>query len=135
MDNKQEEIERLISAENEEIAKINDDIDKIKLKITEYETLTEELKSTDDKTNTEEKISISNLLNEIKEIMPEEVQLESIQKITDRNIEIVVTSDNYDKLRYFTVKMKLGDILNNATSSSEENNDNLITVKIEGELP
>ena len=67
--------------------------------------------------------------------MPEEVQLESIQKTTDRNIEIVVKSDNYDKLRYFTVKMKLGDILNNATSSSEENNDNLITVKIEGELP
>ncbi len=135
MDNKQEEIERLISAENEEIAKINDDIDKINLKITEYETLTEKLKSTDDKTNTEEKISISNLLNEIKDIMPEEVQLESIQKTTDRNIEIVVKSDNYDKLRYFTVKMKLGDILNNATSSSEENNDNLITVKIEGELP
>ena len=137
MDKKQEEIESLISAENGEIAKINDDIDKINLKITEYETLTEKLKSTSDKTSDteEENKSISNLLNEIKDIMPEEVQLESIQKTTDRNIEIVVKSDNYDKLRYFTVKMKLGDILYNVSSSHEEKNENSTTIILEGELP
>ena len=137
MEKEQEKIAELISAESGEIEKIKEDTDALNLKTTEYETLTESLKAINDKiSNIEErKNSIPNLLNQITYIVPEGVQLTSIKNTTDRNIEIIARSDNYDQLGYFIAKIKLEGILNNTTSSSGEKNEGLVTVKIEGELP
>ena len=64
------------------------------------------------------------------------VQLISIKNTTNRHIQIVAQSTNYDKLLgYFLAKIKVGQILNNAISSSGVKNGDTVTITIEGDLP
>ena len=68
-------------------------------------------------------------------IIPEGVQLTSIQNTTGKKMSIVAQSSDYDQLGYFIAKIKVGGILNNAVSSSSQKSGGIITVTIEGELP
>lgn len=137
MDKKQKEVEELIATENTEINKINANINSLNAKNTKYNSLTEELKTINDKISNiaEMKNSIPNLLNQIMYIIPEGVQLTSIQNTTGKKMSIVAQSSDYDQLGYFIAKIKVGGILNNAVSSSSQKSGGIITVTIEGELP
>lgn len=137
MDKKQKEIEGMISSEQHEISKIDTDTTSLNTKNTKYKALTEELKAINDKISNiaEMKNSIPNLLNQIMYIIPEEVQLTSIQNTENKHIKIVATSSNYDQLGYFIAKLKVTGYLNNVVSSRSQKNGDIVTVTIEGELP
>lgn len=137
MENKQSEVEKLITAENAEISKMNSDINGLNSKNTKYVSLTEELKTINDKISNiaEMKNSIPNLLNQIMFIIPERVQLTSIENTTNKKITIAAQADDYDQLGYFIAKIKVEEILKNVVSSSGQKSGNIVTVTIEGELP
>ena len=67
--------------------------------------------------------------------MPEEVQITSIQNTTDTNIEIQAQSRSYAQLGYLTTNLKVSGVLNNVISTAGQQNNNIITIKIEGDLP
>ena len=137
MDKKQKEVEIMISSEQQEIAKIDTDTTSLNSKNTKYKALTDELKAINDKISNiaEMKNSIPNLLNQIMYIIPEEVQLTSIQNTENKHIKIVATSSNYDQLGYFIAKLKVTGYLNDVVSSRSQKTGDIVTVTIEGELP
>lgn len=137
MDKKQKEIEGMIASEQQEISKIDTDTKSLDAKNTKYNALTDELKAINDKISNiaEMKNSIPNLLNQIMYIIPEEVQLTSIQNTENKHIKIVATSSNYDQLGYFIAKLKVTGYLNDVVSSRSQKTGDTVTVTIEGELP
>ena len=106
-------------------------------KNTKYTALTEELKAVNDKISNiaEMKNSIPNLLNQIMYIIPEGVQLTSIQNTTGKKMSIIAQANDYDQLGYFIAKIKVDGILKNAISSSSQKSGDVVIVTIEGELP
>ena len=137
MDKKSQEIDGLIASENAEIGKINSNINSLNSKNTKYTALTEELKAVNDKISNiaEMKNSIPNLLNQIMYIIPEGVQLTSIQNTTGKKMSIIAQANDYDQLGYFIAKIKVDGILKNAVSSSSQKSGDVVIVTIEGELP
>ena len=137
MDKKSQEIDGLIASENAEIEKINSNINSLNSKNTKYTALTEELKAVNDKISNiaEMKNSIPNLLNQIMYIIPEGVQLTSIQNTTGKKMSIIAQANDYDQLGYFIAKIKVDVILKNAISSSSQKSGDVVIVTIEGELP
>ena len=137
MDKKEKNIEELIAKENVEIGKINSNINSLNSKNTKYNALTQELKAINDKISniTEMRNSIPNLLNQIMHIIPEGVQLTSIQNTTSKKMLIVAQANDYDQLGYFIAKIKVEGILNNVVSSSSQKSGDVVSVSIEGDLP
>lgn len=137
MDKKQKDVEKQIASENAEISKINSNINSLNAKNTKYNALTAELKVINDKISNiaEMKNTIPNLLNQIMYIIPETVQLTTIQNTTGKKVTIVAQADDYDQLGYFIAKIKVDGILKDAISSSGQKNGNIVSVTIEGELP
>ena len=137
MNKKQTEIEGLISTQNAEIDKVNKDTNSLNSKNTKYKSLIEELNAINNKISDIAacRNSIPNLLNQIMYGIPDNVQLISIKNTTNRHIQIVAQSTNYDALGYFLAKIKVGQILNNAISSSGVKNGDTVTITIEGDLP
>ena len=137
MEKKSQDVDTLIASENSEIAKINTNINSLNAKNTKYLSLKEELKSINDKISNiaEMKNSIPNLLNQIMYIIPEGVQLTSIQNTTGKKIAIIAQASDYDQLGYFIAKIKVDGILENVVSSSSQKSGDVVTVTIEGELP
>lgn len=134
---KQNEVETLIASENSEISKISSNINSLNEKNTGYTNLTEKLKTINDKISniTNMRNSIPNLLNQIMYVIPEGVQLTSIQNTTGKKISIIAQANDYDQLGYFIAKIKTTEILNNTVSSSSQKSGDIVTVTIEGELP
>ena len=137
IDKKNSEVESLISAENAQVSKMNSNITSLNSKNTKYTALTEELKAINNKISNiaEMKNSIPNLLNQIMYIIPEGVQLTSIENTTEKKMSIVAQANDYDQLGYFIAKIKLDGILKDAVSSSSQKSGDIVTVTIEGELP
>ena len=63
------------------------------------------------------------------------VQLTSIQNTTDTHIVIQAQSESYAQLGYLIASIKLEPILTNVISTSGVKANNMITMKIEGDLP
>ena len=68
-------------------------------------------------------------------IIPEGVQLTSIQNTSGRNIKIEAKAADYDQLGYFLSKIKLESILKEVSSSNNQKTNGYISITIEGELP
>lgn len=68
-------------------------------------------------------------------IIPENVQITSIQNTTDKHIEINAQSNKYEQLGYLKAKIKADNILTNVISTAGQKENNVVTVKIEGDLP
>ena len=79
--------------------------------------------------------SIPNLLNSIMYIIPENVQITSIQNTTGTHIVIEAQSNKYEQLGMFKAKLDTGMYLTNVISTSGQQSNNIIKVKIEGDLP
>lgn len=134
---KQQEVQNRISEINQQISLANADDTKIKAKKNEYTTMIQNLENINDKINDRLKArnAIPILLNQIMSIIPENVQITSIQNTSEKHIEIIAQSDMYDQLGYFIGEIKSGDILKNVIPSSGQKENNIVTVKIEGDLP
>lgn len=137
MENKQDDIKSLIMSENAQIQKMNNDINSLNSKNTKYQSLIADLKTINQKISSiaESKNSIPNLLNQIMFVIPETVQLTSIQNTTEKKVVIVANASDYDQLGYFIAKIKVDGILKNTVSSSGQKSSDTVTVTIEGELP
>lgn len=134
---KEQEVQNRISEINQQISLANADDTKIKAKKNEYTTMIQNLENINDKINDRLKArnAIPILLNQIMSIIPENVQITSIQNTSDKHIEIIAQSDMYDQLGYFIGEIKSGVILTNVIPSSGQKENNIVTVKIEGDLP
>lgn len=137
MDNKQKEVEKLITSEKSEVDKINSDTRSLQEIDNEYVGRTEKLKAINNKLSNiaEMKNSIPNLLNQIMYNIPESVQLISIQNDSERHVVIDAQSTDYDQLGYFISQLKLSKILNDVVSSRSQKSNGYVRVTIEGEIP
>lgn len=134
---KQQEVQQSIANTNRQISLANQDSEKIKSKTNEYSTLIKSLEEANDKLSERNRTrnAIPNLLNQIMTIIPENVQLTSIENTTGTHIVIDAQSDKYEQLGYLKAKIKADVILTNVISTAGQKDNNVVTVKIEGDLP
>lgn len=134
---KEEEAQESITQTNNQISLANQDNQKIQSKTNEYTTLIKNLEEANDKIADRNKTrnAIPNLLNQIMSIIPENVQLTSIENTSDTHIVINAQSNKYEQLGYLKAKIKADVILTNVISTAGQKDNNIVTVKIEGDLP
>lgn len=137
MNTKKQEAEASIASTNSQIAMANKDDEKVKSKTNEYTTIIKNLQDMSDKITDRNKTrnAIPNLLNQIMFIVPENVQITSIENTTDTHIVINAQSSKYEQLGYLKAKIKSDIILTNVISTAGQKDSNTVTVKIEGDLP
>ena len=134
---KKEQAQESISNTNSQISSVNNDIQSVQNKTSEYTSKINNLDEINKKLqeNNRLKKSIPNLLNKLMYVMPSEVQLTSIQNTTSTHIEIQAQSKSYAQLGYLTASIKTNGILTNVISTSGQKENNIVTIKIEGDLP
>lgn len=137
MSKKEEEAQASITETNNQISLANQDNQKIQSKTNEYTTLIKNLEEANDKLADRNKTrnAIPNLLNQIMSIIPENVQLTSIENTSNTHIVINAQSNKYEQLGYLKAKIKADVILTNVISTAGQKDNNVVTVKIEGDLP
>ena len=134
---KQQEAENSISETKSQISLANQDNEKIKTKLNEYTTLIKNIEEENNKQSERNKVrnAIPNLLNQIMSIVPENVQLTSIDNTTGTHVVIDAQSNKYEQLGYLKAKIKTDVILTNVISTAGQKDNNTVTVRIEGDLP
>ena len=134
---KDQEADESIAQTQSQITLANGDTEKIKSKTNEYTTMIKNLEDANDKITDRNKTrnSIPNLLNQIMSIVPESVQITSIENTTGTHIEINAQSNKYEQLGYLKAKIKSDVILIKVISTAGQKDNNVVTVKIEGDLP
>lgn len=137
IESKQEEAQDSITSTNTQIALAKADDEKIKSKTNEYTNLIKNLEEANDRITDRNRTrnAIPNLLNQIMSIVPENVQLTSIENTSDTHIVINAQSNKYEQLGYLKAKIKSDVILTNVISTAGQKDNNVVTVKIEGDLP
>lgn len=137
MNKKEAEVDSSIASTNQQITLANNDSEKIKTKTNEYTTMIKNLEDMNNKLTdrTRTKNAIPNLLNQIMFIIPENVQITSIENTTDTHIVIDAQSNKYEQLGYLKAKIKSDVILTNVISTAGQKDNNVVTVRIEGDLP
>lgn len=137
IESKTNEAKETIIFTNSQISLANNDNEKVKTKTNEYTSMIAKLEEANEKIaeRNRRKNAIPNLLNQIMSIIPENVQLTSIENTSDSHIVINAQSDKYEQLGYLKAKIKLDVILTNVISTAGQKDNNVVTVKIEGDLP
>lgn len=137
IDSKKDEAQSSINNTKAQITLANNDNEKVKTKTNQYISLIKSLEEANEKLaeKNRRKNAIPNLLNQIMSVVPENVQITSIENTTDRHMVINAQSDKYEQLGYLKAKIKLDVILTNVISTAGQKDNNVVTVKIEGELP
>lgn len=138
-DKKTEEVENKLADVKKEINIIDSDIKKVSEGTKKYQEQIEILSNLDAKFKNERIVqmsSIPNLLYNITKIIPEKVQILTLQN--DKNsthIVIEAQSDSYEQLGYFKAAITTEVFLTNVKSTSGTMSNNIITTIIEGDLP
>ena len=134
---KSAEADRSINNTRDQIALVNKDMQSIQSKTNDYTNKISNLQQINEKIeeNNRTKKAIPNLLNRLMYIMPSEVQLTSIKNETSTHIVIQAQSTSYAQLGYLTASIKTNGILTNVISSSGQKDNNIVAIKIEGDLP
>ena len=137
LNNTQEEATNRTNEIQAQITLAKKDDTKIKNRTSEYTNLIKNLEEISARASERLRLrnAIPNLLNQIMFIIPENVQITSIQNTQDRHIEIYAQSDKYEPLGYLKAKIKAEPILTNVISTAGEKENDIVTVKIEGDLP
>ena len=136
MHKKEDEVNLQIAQTEEQINLAKSDKGKIDTKTNEYKEMTKALQEISDRASdvNQSRNIIPNLLNQIMFIIPENVQITSIENTTEKHIVIVAQSDKYEPLGYFKAKLNSDRILNDVVSNSGVSDGNVIKVTIEGDL-
>ena len=134
---KEKEANDSIAKTNSQIQLANSDNEQIKTKTNEYTTMIQNLQDANDRLTDRNRTrnAIPNLLNQIMSIIPENVQLTSIENDTGTHIVINAQSNRYEQLGYFVARLKTDVILTNVVSTSGQKDNGVVTIKIEGDLP
>lgn len=135
MTSKTKQVDETISFTQTQINSANSDDRQIRDKTSQYTALIQSLDKMNNSEGNTMKNSIPNLLNQIMSIVPENVQITSIENTTERHVVITAQSDKYEQLGFLTAKIKAEDILKNTISTSGQKDNRIVTIKIEGELP
>lgn len=137
MDKKEKEAQDSIDQTNSQIALAKSDNEKIKTKTSDYSTLIKNLQDENDRITDRNKTrnAIPNLLNQIMSVIPEQVQLTSIENTTGTKVVINAQSSKYEQLGFFVAKLKNDVILTNVVSTAGQKDNSIVTIKIEGDLP
>lgn len=137
IDKKETEVDELIADTQEQINLANQDKDTINTRTNEYKSMLQTLENLNDRISdvNQSRNMIPNLLNQIMFVIPENVQITSIENTTDKHVKIVAQSNRYEQIGYFKAKLKTAGILNNVVSNSGVNDGSAVKVTIEGELP
>ena len=137
MDAKGEEANTSISSTNSQIALAKADDEKIKAITNNYSSMIKNLQEINDQIaeRNKTKKAIPNLLTAIMYNIPEGVQVTSIENTSGTKIEIVAQSEKYEQLGFFEAQIENQGVLTNVVSSAGQKENNVVTVKIEGELP
>ncbi len=137
MESKEKEANASISNTNAQIQLAESDITKIEAKTNEYTEMIQNLEDLNDRLTdaSQTRDAIPNLLNSIMYIIPENVQLTSIQNTTGTHIVIEAQSNKYEQLGMFKAKLDTEMILTNVISTSGQQESGVIKVTIEGDLP
>lgn len=137
MNQKENEALQSIETTKKQITLANKDDEKIKTRINNYSKLIENIEEANNKITERNKTrnAIPNLLNQIMTIVPEKVQITSIENTSDTHIVINAQSNKYEQLGYLKTRIKTEAILTNVFSTAGQKNDGVVTVKIEGDLP
>lgn len=134
---KNKEADESIKSTTAQISLVSQDIQSLQNKTNEYTNKINNLNQINQEIeeNNKTKKAIPNLLNRLMYVMPSEVQLTSIQNSTSTHIVIQAQSTSYAQLGYLTASIKTNGILQNVISTSGQKENNLVTIKIEGDLP
>ena len=137
MNEKEKEANDSITQTNSQIQLANSDNEKIKSKTNEYTTMIKNLQDANDRITDRNKTrnAIPNLLNQIMSVIPESVQLTSIENDTGTHVVINAQSNKYEQLGFFVARLKNDVILNNVISTAGQKDGGIVTIKIEGDLP
>lgn len=137
MEAKEKEAKASISNTNAQIQLAESDITKIEAKTNEYTEMIQNLEDLNDRLTdaSQTRDAIPNLLNSIMYVIPENVQLTSIQNTTGTHIVIEAQSNKYEQLGMFKAKLDTEMILTNVISTSGQQENGVIKVTIEGDLP
>ena len=137
MEQKEEQAQNSINHTNAQIQLADSDKTKIDSRTNDYTEMIQNLQDLNDRLTDASKTrdAIPNLLNSIMYIIPENVQITSIQNTTSTHIVIQAQSNKYEQLGMFKAKLDTEMILTNVISTSGQQTDNVIKVTIEGDLP
>lgn len=131
------EVQSLITNTNGQISKVMADTDSLNSKASEYTQLISKMQEASNKISeiNKTKNSIPNLLNGLMKIIPSNVQLTSVENTTNTHIVIKAQSSEYSQLAYFMGALKINNTLSNIISDSGVNENGVVKLTIEGELP
>ena len=109
----------------------------IKSKTNEYSTIIENIESFSNNSSERNRTrnAIPNLLNQIMASIPTNVQITSIENTTDTHIVMEAKSTKYEQLGFFIATLKNEVILQDVISTAGQKEGDIVTIKIEGELP
>ena len=137
MKEKKQQAQESIDNTNTQIQLADDDKTKIDSRKNDYTEMIQNLQDLNDRLIDANKTrdAIPNLLNRIMYIIPENVQITSIQNTTGTHVAIEAQSNKYEQLGMFKAKLDTEMFLTNVISTSGKRENNVIKVKIEGDLP
>ena len=137
MTEKEKQAQESINHTNSQIQLAENDKTKIDSRTNDYTQMIQNLQDLNDRLIDASKArdAIPNLLNAIMFIIPENVQITSIQNPTGTHITIEAQSNKYEQLGMFKAKLDTGMYLTNVISTSGQQENNVIKVTIEGDLP
>lgn len=137
MEKKEQQAQDSINDTNAQIQLADNDKTKIDSRTNDYTEMIQNLQDLNDRITDASKTrdAIPNLLDSIMFIIPENVQITSIENTTGTHIVIEAQSNKYEQLGMFKAKLDTGMYLTNVISTSGQQENNVIKVKIEGDLP
>ena len=137
MKEKGQQAQESINDTNAQIQLAESDKTKIDSRTNDYTEMIRNLQDLNDRLTDASKTrdAIPNLLNSIMYIIPENVQITSIQNTTGTHIVIQAQSNKYEQLGMFKAKLDTEMYLTNVISTSGQQENNVIKVTIEGDLP
>ena len=137
MEQKEQQAQDSISHTNAQIQLADNDKTKIDSRTNDYTEMIQNLQDLNDRITDASKTrdAIPNLLNRIMYIIPENVQITSIRNTTGTHIVIEAQSNKYEQLGMFKAKLDTEMYLTNVISTSGQQENNVIKVTIEGDLP
>ena len=121
-----------------EIAKMENELSQIQSYTNAYISLIESAENKDVSNSKNARVisknALPNMLNKIMFIIPQKVQLISIENTQSNHIVIVAVAEQYEQLAYFVAAIKSDGMFENIQSTTGTKSDSLIQITIEGDL-
>lgn len=137
MKNKEKEVNEVIADTKAQIASVSADNGKVNAKTTQYKNMIENLNKLSEALNEKYQLkeAVPNLLNQIMYVIPQDVQVTSIENTSGKHIKITAQAQKYESLGIFKAQLKNQQILKDIVSDQGVKENDIVKITIEGELP